>query len=158
MQNKTIITGATSMVIGFVAAMTMITQAYGATCSRDYAASLDGAVRATVSAVRGNDSGALLNQMSRDGVNFGSAGGTASYSALTSQFSQRTGRYCDLFSCNGRQGNLHHLFKSGQTDQSIDTKHALANVTINANTNDELDLNYRFTTSCRWELSGISGT
>ena len=135
-------------------AATMLTSACAATCTPD-AVSLDRAISQTLGAVRGNDANALLDQVSRSGVAFGADGPTVSYKTLSSDFAGRTGRYCDLFSCNGQDGPLHHLFEMGEIGKSLDANHGLAGVTINANTNDELDLSYKFTADCRWELTGI---
>lgn len=145
------------MGIGILLSMTLINQAIGATCDRNYEASLDKAVSATISAVSGNNPGALLNQVGDQGLTFNTDGATVSYDALSAQFSSKTGRYCDLFSCGGKTGDLRRLFKRGKIDTQIDTQHGLATVFVNANTNDELDLSYRFTTKCKWELTGLGG-
>ncbi len=143
------------MGIGILLAMSLVNQAIGATCDRNYDASLDRAIGATISAVAGNNPGALLSQMSRDGVAFGTDGPLLSYADLSSQFSAKTGRYCDLFACGGKAGDLRRLFVRGKIDKQIDTQRAVASVFINANSNDELDLSYRFTTQCKWELTGL---
>ena len=137
-----------------LAALTLLTSACAATCTPDEA-SLDRAIAATLGAVRGNDANALLDQMSNSGVAFGTDGPLVSYKTLAANFNDRTGRYCDLFNCNGQDGDMHHLFEMGQIDKSVDVKHGLAGVTINANSNDELDLSYRWGDQCRWELTGI---
>ncbi len=143
-----------AVMIAPLAAMTLLTSACAAPCTADDA-SLDRAVSATLAAVRSNNAGALLDQMSDDGVAFGTDGPLASLKSLSADFAGRSGRYCDLFSCGGQEGNLHRLFEMGQIDKSLDAKHGLAGVTINANSNDELDLSYKFTAQCRWELTGI---
>ncbi|HVZ29682.1 MAG TPA: hypothetical protein VG839_04770 [Asticcacaulis sp.] len=136
--------------------MGMISQAFGATCDRNYDASLDKAVAATVASVAGNNASGFLAQVSPDGLSFATDGPKVSYAALSSDFAAKTGRYCDLFTCNGKAGAMHHLFVPGKADKQIDAAHALAAVTINANTNNELDLSYRFTAQCKWELTGLT--
>jgi hypothetical protein len=40
-------------------------------------------------------------------------------------------------------------------DKSMDVKHGVASVFINANSNDELDLSFKWSAEqCRWELNG----
>ncbi len=143
------------MGVGILFAMTLVNQAIGATCDRNYQASLDKAVSATISAVSGNNPAALLNQVGDEGLSFNTDGATVSYDALAAQFSSKTGRYCDLFTCGGKAGDLHRLFKRGKIDTQLDPAHGTASVFINANTNDELDLSYRFTTKCKWELTAL---
>ena len=125
-------------------------------CARDAAAGFDAALAVTLGAVRGDDPQALLNQMSADGVSFGAEGGVTPLAELRAQFARRDGRYCDLFACHGAEGPLHRLFVMGHIDKSVDTQHGLASVFINANSNDELDLSYKLSPTCRWELNGIS--
>jgi hypothetical protein len=125
-------------------------------CARDPAAGFDAALAVTLGAVRGDDPQALLNQMSAEGVSFGPEGEVVSLAELRAQFTRRDGRYCDLFACRGAEGPLHRLFVMGHIDKSVDTKHGLASVFINANSNDELDLSYKLNPSCRWELNGIA--
>ncbi len=136
--------------------MGMISHAFGATCDRNYDASLDKAVAATITAVASNNSSALLAQVSADGLTFGADGAKIARAALTSDFNAKTGRYCDLFTCAGKAGNLHRLFVAGKVDKQIDAAHATAAVFINANSNNELDLSYKFTAQCKWELNGIA--
>lgn len=145
---------ATVIMVAPIAALTLLTSACAATCTPDDA-TLDRAISATLGAVRGNDANALLDQMSPDGVAFGTDGPLVSYKVLSANFADRSGRYCDLFNCGGQDGDMHRLFEMGQIDKSLDLKHGLAGVTINANTNDELDLSYKWSTQCRWELTGI---
>jgi hypothetical protein len=147
-----------AMTAGVVLAlgMGMINQAFGATCDRNYDASLDKAVAATIAAVVSNNSGALLAQVGSDGVTFGADGAKVTRAALTSDFNAKTGRYCDLFTCAGKPGAMHRLFVAGKIDKQIDAAHATAAVFINANSNNELDLSYKFTTQCKWELNGIA--
>ena len=135
-------------------AVSMTAAACAATCVPD-AASLDRAIAATIGAVRGNDPQAFMDQVSRDGLALGTDGPLVSYQALTTQFAGRTGRYCDLFSCGGKDGDMHARFQAGAMDKSIDAKHGVASVFINANSNDELDLSYKWSAArCRWELTG----
>lgn len=138
------------------ASMGMISQAFGATCDRNYDASLDKAVAATVAAVASDNAAGFLAQVGPDGLSFATDGPKVSLAALNSDFSGKTGRYCDLFSCGGKVGALHHLFVPGKADKQIDAAHAKALVLINANSNNELDLSYHFTTQCKWELNGIA--
>lgn len=128
-----------------------------AACARDMASSLDGTVRDTLKAVRGNDPQGLLKLVSDEGVSFGSDGAQVAYRTLQNDFANKTGRYCDLYACNGVEGDLHHLFREGLSDASLDKAHGLATIYINANSNDELALTFRWT-DCRWELTGIAGT
>jgi len=145
----------TSVATAFaLAAVSVAAAACAATCAPDET-SLDRAVAATIGAVRGNDPMAFMAQVSRDGLALGTDGPLVSMQALASQFSNRTGRYCDLFSCGGRDGDMHGKFQMGPMDKSIDVKHGVASVFINANTNDELDLSFKWSTAqCRWELTG----
>jgi hypothetical protein len=136
--------------------MGMIGQAFGATCDRNYDASLDKAVAATVGAVAGNNAAGFLAQVSPQGMSFATDGPKVTYAALSSDFNAKTGRYCDLFSCGGKVGAMHHLFVAGKADKQIDAAHGTALVAINANSNNELDLSYRFTTQCKWELTGLA--
>ncbi len=126
--------------------------AVGEACSRDPASAIDGAVSETLGAVRGNDAGALLNQMSPDGVDIN---GQVSQDGLARQFADRTGRFCDLFSCGGREGAMHHLFHSGPMNTQVDAANGRASVFVNANTNDEVDLSYRWS-DCKWWLTAIA--
>lgn len=128
--------------------------ACAATCTPDDA-SLDRAVAATVGAVRSNDPQAFMAVVSRDGLALGTDGPLVSFQALASQFASRTGRFCDIFGCGGQDGNMHAKFQMGPMDKSMDVKHGLASVFINANTNDELDLSFKWSAEqCRWELTG----
>jgi hypothetical protein len=126
-------------------------------CARDMASSLDGAVSATLKAVSGNDPEALLKLVSDEGVSFGNDGAQVAYRTLQNDFANKTGRYCDLYACDGVEGDLHHLFGDGLSDASLDEAHGLATIYINANSNDELALTFKWT-DCRWELTGIGGT
>ena len=146
----------TSIATVFVlaAAGTTMAACAATSCTPDDA-SLDRAIAATVGAVRGNDPQAFMAQVSREGLAMGTDGPLVSVQALTNQFASRTGRYCDLFNCGGRDGDMHARFQMGPMDKSIDTKHGLASVFINANTDDELDLSYKWSAQqCRWELTG----
>ncbi len=144
-----------AMGIAVVFAMGMVGHADGMTCDRNYDASLTRAVAATVAAVAGNRPDVLLSQISREGVAFGTDGPLVSYVALREQFAQKTGRFCDLFECGARPAPWKRLFVMGRIDKQIDAAHGLASVFINANSQDELDLSYKFTTQCRWEITGI---
>jgi hypothetical protein len=62
-------------------------------------AAVDAAIATSITAVKTNDSAALLAQMSREGVAFGTDGPLIAYASLQTQFSGKTGRYCDLFVC-----------------------------------------------------------
>ncbi|WP_209724132.1 hypothetical protein [Asticcacaulis solisilvae] len=147
-------TGA-AMGIGIVLAMSLITQANGATCDRNYDASLKRAVSSTISAVAGNNPSALLNLISPDGVTIGAEGAFVSRADLASQFAAKTGYYCDIFSCGGKAGVMRRFFRNGPTDAQLDERNLRATVFINANTNDELQLSFRYSTQCRWEVTGI---
>jgi hypothetical protein len=139
------------------AALSLPACAEPAACARDMASLLDGAVNATLKAVSGNDPDALLKLVSDEGVRFGSDGAQVTYRTLQNDFANKTGRYCDLYACDGAEGDLHHLFKDGLSDASLDEAHGLATIYINANSNDELALTFRWT-DCRWELTGIAGS
>lgn len=143
------------MGIGIVLAMSLITQANGQTCDRNYDASLKRTVSSTISAVSGNNPAALLNLISHDGVTIGADGAFVSHAALSSQFANKTGYYCDLFSCGNKAGPLRHFFRSGPTDAQLDERNLRATVFVNANTNDELQLSFSYTTRCKWEITGI---
>ncbi|MGZ3298261.1 MAG: hypothetical protein ACXU8O_04555 [Asticcacaulis sp.] len=121
------------------------------------APSLDAVVGQTLTYVRSGNAAALLGQMSQAGVAFGGEGPAVPYPVLSEMFAHKAGRYCDLFVCGGRAGKLNGLFNSGKTTKAIDAKHNLATVTLNANTQKELDLGYAWTAQCRWELTSISG-
>ncbi len=136
-----------------VTALASASPADAVACTRDAASLLDAAIARTLGAVRGNDGEALLDQIGSDGLDIN---GQVSRDSLSSQFSHHTGRYCDLFSCNGREGDMHRLFHSGPTDKQVDAIRGRASVFINANTNDELDLSYRFGEDCRWQLTAIA--
>ncbi len=126
--------------------------AAGGDCSRDLAAALDGAIAETLGAVRSNDPDALLNQIDSGGLDIN---GTVSRDGLARQFAGRTGRYCDLFSCGGKEGGMHHMFHAGPADKQVDAANGRASVFLNANTNDELDLSYKWA-SCKWWLTAIA--
>ncbi len=143
------------MGIGIVLAMSLITHANGATCDRNYDASLKRTVASTLSAVSGNNPTALLSLVSPDGVTIGADGAFVSHAALSSQFAAKTGYYCDLFSCGGKAGQLRHFFRSGPTDAQLDERNLRATVFVNANTNDELQLSFSYSTRCKWEITGI---
>jgi len=144
-----------AMGIAMILAMGVVSHANGMTCDRNYDASLTKAVAATVAAVAGNKPDVLLSQISRDGVAFGTDGPLVSFVALRDQFAQKTGRFCDLFECGAKPAPWKRLFVMGKIDKQIDTAHGLASVFINANSQDELDLSYKFTTQCKWEITGI---
>lgn len=143
------------MGIAMVFAMGVVSHANGMTCDRNFEASLPKAVAATVAAVATNRPDDLLAQISRDGVAFGTDGPLVSYVALRDQFAQKTGRFCDLFECSARPAPWKRLFVMGRIDKQIDATHGLASVFINANSNDELDLSYKYTAQCKWEITGI---
>jgi len=143
-----------AMGIAMVFAMGLVTHANGMTCDRNIDASLTKAVAATVAAVAGNRPDALLAQISHDGVAFGTDGPLMSFVALQGQFSAKTGRFCDLFDCGARPAPWKRLFVMGKIDRQVDAAHGLASVFINAN-NDELDLSYKYTAQCKWEITGI---
>lgn len=143
------------MGIGIVLAMSLITQANGATCDRNYDASLKRAVSSTLSAVSANNPSALLNLISPEGVTIGAEGAFVSHAALSSQFASKTGYYCDLFSCGNKAGQLRRFFRSGPTDAQLDERNLRATVFVNANTNDELQLSFGYTARCKWEITGI---
>jgi hypothetical protein len=136
--------------------MSVVTQAPLKPCPAvQLAPSLDQALARTLTSVRSGNGNALLAQMSRAGVAFGSEGGIVPYAALSDQFSRKSGHYCDLFACGGRTGKLNALFNGGKTDKSIDLKHNRATVVLNGNTQRELDLGYAYTPQCAWELTSI---
>ncbi len=143
------------MVLGLIAAMTLMHHAFGATCARDPAVELDGAIAQTFLAVQRGDPAAFLTIVSRDGVTLNPEGGQISYNNLQSQLNSKSGPYCALFTCNGQAGAVGRKFRMGKIDKQIDAAHGLATVYINANTNDELDLNFKLR-DCHWELTGIS--
>ncbi len=143
------------MGVAIIMAMSMISHANGATCDRNYDVSLTKAIAATVTAVATENGPALLSQFSPDGVAFGTDGPLVSLATLREQFTAKSGKYCDLFVCGARPAQLRRLFVMGHIDKQIDAAHALASVVINANTNDELDLSYRFTGDCKWQITGI---
>lgn len=142
------------MVLGMLVAMTLMQQAFGATCARAPAAELDSAIAQTIAAVQSGNAPAFLNLISDDGVSL-PEGGKIAFRSLQSQFDGKSGAFCTLFGCPGKPATLGGKFKRGQIDKQIDEKHGLATVFINANTNDELDLNYKLR-DCRWELTGIA--
>ena len=144
-----------AMGVAMVFAMGMVSHANGMTCDRNYDASLTKALGATVAAVAGNKPDALLAQISPDGVAFGTDGPLVSLVALKAQFAQKTGRFCDLFPCGAKPAPWKRLFVLGKIDKQIDAAHGLASIVINANSQDELDLSYKFTTQCKWEITGI---
>lgn len=141
--------------LAMIFAMGVVGHANGMTCDRNYDASLTKAVTMTVAAVAGNRPDALLAQVSRDGVAFGTDGPLVSFAALRDQFAQKTGRFCDLFECAAKPAPWKRLFVMGRIDKQIDAAHGLASVFINANSQDELDLSYKFTPQCKWEITGI---
>lgn len=130
----------------------MATSAADTACSRDPASAIDAAVAVTLGAVRGNDAQALLNQIGPDGIDIN---GRVSPDGLAKQFASRTGRFCDLFACGGRDGDMHRLFHSGPMDKQVDAQNGRASVFVNANTNDEVDLSYKWS-GCKWWLTGIA--
>ncbi len=146
------------VMIAAIVLMSVVTHAQAASCN--YALlqpSLDKAVAETLTDVKSDNSAALLKQMSHLGVAFGSEGELVPYPVLSEMFTKKTGHYCDLFTCKGKVGGLHALFGSGPMSKSIDTKHNRASVTLNANTQKELDLSYVYTPQCTWELTAIGG-
>ncbi len=147
--------GTKAAIFAAVFVLTGAGHAFAATCDRHYDVSLDKALAGTIAAVATNHPDALLQQFSHDGVAFGTDGPLVSYVALASQFAGKAGHYCDLFACAAGPGRLHRLFVTGHVEKQIDAGHGLASVVINGNSNDELDLSYRFTAQCRWEITGI---
>ena len=136
--------------------MTVIAQAPMATCPMPPSPiSLDQALARTLTTVRIGNASALLAQMSRDGVAFGSQGGIVPYAALADQFAGRRGHYCDLFACGAGAGRLNALFNGGKTQKAIDLKRSRATVVLNGNSPKELDLGYAYTAQCQWELTSI---
>ncbi len=116
--------------------------------------SLDQAMGRTLTIVRSGNPHALLAQMSPDGVAFGAQGKVA-YAALSDQFARRTGRYCDLFICNGAVGRLNALFTGGKTVRTFDAANRRATVVLNGRSPRELDLSYAYSARCQWELTAI---
>ncbi len=136
--------------------MTVVTHTPLAPCpAAQMQASLDPAVAQTLTSVRSGNAATLLAQMSRAGIAFGPDGMLVPYPVLQDQFTKKTGRYCDLFTCKGKAGSLNALFGGGKTDKSIDAKHNRATVVLNGNTQKELDLGYAYTPQCKWELTSI---
>lgn len=144
-----------AMGIAVMFAMGVVSHANGMTCDRNYDASLAKAVATTVAAVSGNKPDVLLAQISRDGVAFGTDGPLVSYVALQDQFRQKSGRFCDLFECGAKPAPWKRYFVMGKIDKQVDAAHGMASVFINANSNNELDLSYKFTAQCMWEITGI---
>jgi len=118
-------------------------------------ASLDQAVGHSLTFVRSGNAQGLLDQMGRGGVAFG--GQNVAYAALVDQLSNRRGRYCDLFMCDGKPGRLNLKFTSGKTTRIMDAVNRRATVVLNGKTPRELDLGYAYTAQCRWELTSIGG-
>lgn len=145
--------------IAAVVLMSVVTHAAATPCNyAQLQPSLDRAVAETLTNVRSDNAAGLLKQMSHLGVAFGQEGELVPYPLLSEMFSKKTGRYCDLFSCKGKAGNLHDLFGGGPMNKTIDTRHNRASVALNANTQKELDLSYAYTSQCTWELTAIGGT
>ncbi|EGF89743.1 hypothetical protein ABI_41660 [Asticcacaulis biprosthecium C19] len=141
--------------IGLLMTLAILGQASAQTCPRDATAELDMAVAQTLTAVQNGDAGTLLSVISDDGVAFNPEGEEVGYRALQTQFSNKSGRYCALFTCNGQRGALGAKFHRGTIDKQIDSRNGRATVFINANTNDELQLHYKLR-NCRWELTGVA--
>ncbi|ESQ88235.1 hypothetical protein ABAC460_16375 [Asticcacaulis sp. AC460] len=141
--------------VGLLMTLALLGQASAQTCPRDAAAELDAAVAQTLAAVQSGDATALLAVVSDDGLAFNPEGEEVGYRALQTQFTNKSGRFCALFTCNGQRGALGAKFHRGPIDKQIDSRNGLATVFVNANTNDELQLNYRLR-NCRWELTGVA--
>ncbi len=125
-------------------------------CPRDMNGTINAAISATIGAVRGNNSAALLKLISPSGVTIGAEGRQISYATVSAQFAAKTGVYCDLFTCQGRAGAMRGLFAPGKTDTSVDTRNGLASVFINANTDKELDLSFKWV-NCGWVITAMGG-
>lgn len=123
-----------------------------APCPRGPDAAIDDAVQSTLDAVGHDEPQALLKQIGPDGIDIN---GVVSGDGLTKQFAAHTGRFCDLYACGGRTGDLHHLFHPGPVDKQVDVKNGRAMIFVNANTNDELDLSYVWS-GCAWWLTAIA--
>ncbi|MBW8881026.1 MAG: hypothetical protein JF615_06240 [Asticcacaulis sp.] len=133
-------------------------QRLAATSSADCqepATALDTAISRTIAAVQAGDPKAFLELVSEDGLSFGPDSGPVGFRELQTRFDGKSGPFCALFGCAGKPASLGPKFKRGAIDKQIDLPHGLATVFLNANTNDELDLNYRLR-GCRWELTGIA--
>lgn len=123
-----------------------------AQCTANPAATIDSAIAATLAAVKNNKPADLLAQLAPDGVDIN---GKVLKAALSREFTARSGHYCDLFACSGKDGPLHRLFKDGKIDKQVDVKNGRASVFVNANSNDELDLSYKWS-GCKWWLTAIA--
>ncbi|ESQ74668.1 hypothetical protein ABAC402_12985 [Asticcacaulis sp. AC402] len=141
--------------VGLIMTLALLGQASAQTCPRAAAAELDSAIAQTLAAVQSGDAEGLLGVISDDGVAFNPEGSQVGYRALQAEFSNKSGRFCALFTCNGQRGALGTKFQRGQIDKQIDERRGLATVFINANTNDELQLHYKLR-NCRWELTGVA--
>ncbi len=116
-------------------------------------AALNQAMGQSLTFVRSGNAKGLLDQMSRGGVTFGTQ--AVPYAALADQLTNRRGRYCDLFMCDGKPGVLNLRFSGGKIQRAIDWANRRATVVLNGKTPRELDLGYVYTAQCQWELSAI---
>lgn len=148
-------TGTMGLFLGLLLTLAALGPASAQTCARDSAAELDSAITRTISAVQGGDAQALLGLISDDGLTFNPEGDQVVFRSLQNDFSNSTGVYCRFFTCAGQRGALGTKFRRGQIDTQIDSRNGLATVFINANTNDELHLNYSLR-GCTWELTGVA--
>lgn len=143
------------MLLSFMASMGLMAQAMGQTCDQNYDASLTRAFANTVTVIRSGDAQGFLDIVSPDGLTVGADGANVPYATLKSHFSNRSGVYCEVFSCSGKSGVINRNITLIGAQKQIDTKHGTALIIIAANTNNELMLSYKFTTSCKWELNAI---
>ncbi len=139
--------------------MTIVAQRPTAACPMPpLPSSLDQAMARTLTSVRSNNAGNLLGQMSHSGVAFGAQGGVVPYAALSDQFANRRGHYCDLFVCGAKAGWLNGLFTGGKTQKTLDIAHGRGTVVLNGHSSRELDLGYIYTRQCTWELISIGAS
>jgi len=143
------------MILSFLS-MSLITEAFGQTCNRNYRASLDIAFANTVSQVRSDNSKAFMDQIGSQGLTMGADGPAYSKAQLQDYFQSQSGPYCLIFRCQGRVGPIGQNIKTSGAQINIDNRFGTAIIIIGANTSTEIMLSYRFSQACRWELNAMA--
>ena len=144
------------IMLSFVVSMSLITEAFGQTCNRNYKASLDIAFANTVTFVRSGNDRALLDQIGNQGLTMGPDGPAYSKAELQTYFQNKSGPFCLIFTCQGRRGLIGQNIKREGAQIAIDSRFGTASIIIGANTSKELMLSYRFNSLCKWELNALA--
>lgn len=135
-------------VLSFGVLMLVAAGSAQAACPTGDLAGLKAAVDQTLSAVANQDSDNVLNQFSPEGVTFGVDGPVTPHADLVQDFARHGSYYCALFICDGKGGSLRPLFSRAYNAELFSDGGEVSGLADFAN----LELDYTYTSRCRWEL------